>query len=96
MTSSATSDPEMLVLTVTSQDVNWIPFNPSQEYVTNRRCRLVMSPEMIVPGLPDNVNQINPRSFPNVDPTTIDPSEWQSMTFSAQDFAIRWHRRSRL
>ena len=66
-------------------DINWIPFNPSQEFLTADASGNVS--RNVVPGLPDNVNSIEPRSYPDVDPTMIEESEWQSLTFSAQDLA---------
>ena len=36
-------------------------------------------------GLPNNVEKIKPRSSDNVDPALIQPSEWQSLTWSVQD-----------
>ena len=65
--------------------MNWIPFNPTQEY-TSTDTRGIVSRE-VIPGLPDNVNAIKPRSYPNVDPAEIEESDWVALTYSAQDLA---------
>ena len=40
---------------------------------------------MKTPGMADNVEKVKPRNPIDVDPRRVLSSEWQSLTFSAQD-----------
>ena len=79
----------------------WIPFNPTGT-LPNEVRRVTENNKVVepgdakydtslpllqTPGLPNNVELINPRSSDSVDPNLIKGSEWQSLTFSAQDIA---------
>ena len=79
----------------------WIPFNPTgtlpNEVRRVKEDNTVVEPGdtdydttlplLQTPGLPNNVELIKPRSNDSVDPNLIKGSEWQSLTFSAQDIA---------
>ena len=80
----------------------WIPFNPQQSLPEEERKlgtnNVILYPNDIgyydpsstilrTPGLPDNVDLIEPRSSDSVNPDEINADEWQSVTWSAQDLA---------
>ena len=76
--------------------LSWKPFNPNgvkpgekrkavridqdtaEQYVNNNEL-------MRTPGMADNIEGVKPRNPIDVDPRRILSSEWQSLTFSAQD-----------
>jgi len=69
--------------------VNWTPFNPTQELVASfvdpdQQNKLVEA-RQVVPGLPDKVNKIQVRDTDNVSPKDIQGNGWKSLIWTAQD-----------
>ncbi len=69
--------------------VNWIPFNPTQELSVTQvdpdQQNILVDSKQVVPGLPDDVRQIVVRDSDNVNPDDIGPSAWRSLNWTAQD-----------
>ena len=76
--------------------LNWTPFNPNGVKPGEKRKSVKINEDtdgyfmnnnefMKTPGMADNIEKIKPRNPIDVDPRRILSSEWQSLTFSAQD-----------
>ena len=78
--------------------LNWTPFNPNGVKPGEKRKSVQKNEDtegtnmnnneyMKTPGMADNIEKVKPRNSIDVDPRRILSSEWQSLTFSAQDIA---------
>lgn len=66
-------------------DLSWAPFNPTQSVETNNE--FGQTTTLFVPGLSDNADKIEARTYSNVNPFMVESHEWESLTFSAQNLA---------
>ena len=76
--------------------LNWTPFNPNGIKPGEKRKSVRINEDtdgyymnnneyMKTPGMADNIEKVKPRNPIDVDPRRVLSSEWQSLTFSAQD-----------